>query len=90
MCVDYSDLNDVCLKDTFLLPHIERIVDTIIGHKLLSFLDAYLGYNKIPMFPPNLVNTTFITPTRMYCYNAMPFGLKNTGATYQCMMSHIF
>ena len=32
----------------------------------------------------------FITPTWMYCYNVMPFGLKNAGATYQHMMSRIF
>ena len=42
------------------------------------------------MFPPDLVNTTFITQTGMYCYNVIPFGLKNIGATYQCIMSHIF
>ena len=52
MCVDYSNLNDACLKDTFPLPHIDQIVDTTIGHKLLSFLNAYSSYNQIPMFSP--------------------------------------
>ena len=42
------------------------------------------------MHPPDLENTSFITPTGMYCYNVMPFGLKNVGATYQLMMFRIF
>ena len=45
MCVDYSDLNDACSKDTFPLPHKDQIVDVAVGHELLSFLDAYSGYN---------------------------------------------
>ena len=90
VCVDYSNLNDACLKDTFPLPRINQIVDATAGHQLLFFLDAYSSYNQIPMYPPDLANTTFITPTGMYCYNVMPFGLKNTEATYQCMTSCIF
>ena len=61
-----------------------------IGHELLSFLDAYSCYNKIPRYLPDLVNMTFITPIGMYCYNVMPFGMKNADAIYQCMMSRIF
>ena len=72
------------------LPRIIHIIDAITRHQLLSFLNAYADYNQIPMYLPDLVNTTFITLIGMYCYNAMPFCLKNVGATYQHMMSHIF
>jgi hypothetical protein len=34
--------------------------------------------------------TSFITPFGMYCYVTMPFGLRNTGATYQRCMQHVF
>ena len=90
VCVDYSNINGACLKDTFPLPCIDQIVDATTGHQLLSFLDAYSGYNEIPMYPLYSVNNTFITPTEMHCYNVMPFGLKNVRATYQHMMSLIF
>ena len=90
VCVNYSNQNDACPKDTFPLPRINRIVDATTSNQLLSFLDAYSSYNKILMYPSNLANTTFITLTGMYCYNVMPFGLKKAGATYQRMMSCIF
>ena len=57
---------------------------------MLSFLDAFFGYHQIPMYPPDEEKTAFITPHRLYCYKVMPFGLKNTGATYQKLMTKIF
>ena len=90
VCVDYTNLNHACPKDIFPLPRIDQIVDTIAGHKLLSFLEAYSSYNQIPMYPPEEPKTAFITPYDMYCYKVMSFGLKNVGATYQRMMSQVF
>ena len=43
MCVDFTDLNKACSKDSFPLPRIDQLVDSIIGHKLLTFMDAFLG-----------------------------------------------
>ena len=51
VCVDYTDLNDACLKDNFTLPHIDQIVDASVKHGMLSFLDASSDYHQIPMYP---------------------------------------
>ena len=45
MCVNFTDLNKACPKDSFPLPRIDQLVDLIVGHKLLSFMDAFSGYN---------------------------------------------
>lgn len=45
MCVDYTNLNKACPKDSYPLPNIDRLVDRAVDHKILSFLDAYAGYN---------------------------------------------
>ena len=82
VCVDYTDLNDACPKDNFPLPRIDQIVDASAGHGMLLFLDAFSGYHQIPMYPSDVEKTAFITPYRLLCYNVMPFGLKNVGATY--------
>ncbi|XP_052734193.1 uncharacterized protein LOC108339372 [Vigna angularis] len=90
MCVDFTDLNKACPKDSYPLPSIDRLVDGASGHVILSFLDAYSGYNQIPMYKPDQNKTAFITERANYCYEVMPFGLKNAGATYQRLMDKIF
>ena len=90
MCVDYTNLNNACPKDSFPLPRIDQIVDSTIGQGMLSFLDAFSGYHQIPMSPVDEEKTAFITPHDIYCYKVMSFGLKNAGATYQRLMTKIF
>ncbi|GAU18261.1 hypothetical protein TSUD_176030 [Trifolium subterraneum] len=90
MCVDYTDLNRACPKDAYHLPNIDKLVDNSSGFKLLSFMDAYYGYNQIKMAEIDKKKTTFMTETGNYYYNVMPFRLKNAGATYQRMMNKVF
>jgi len=90
VCVDYTDLNKACPKDSFPLPHIDQLIDATAGHELLSFLDAYSGYNQIKMDPGDEEKTSFITDRGTYCYKVMPFGLNNAGATYQRLVTKMF
>ena len=90
ICVDSTGLNDACPKDSFPLPRIDQIVDASAGHGMLSFPDAFSRYHQIPMHPPDAEKTSFITPHGLYCYNVMPFGLKNAGETYQRLVKKIF
>ncbi|XP_014506155.1 uncharacterized protein LOC106765899 [Vigna radiata var. radiata] len=90
MCTDFTDLNKACPKDTYPLPSIDGLVDGVSGYEILSFLDAYSGYNQIPMYQPDRDKTAFITERSNYCYEVMPFGLKNAGATYQRLMDKVF
>ena len=49
VCVDFTDLNKTCPKDLFLMPKIDQLVDAIVGHPRMSFLDAFQGYHQIPL-----------------------------------------
>ena len=82
MCIDFIDLNKACPKDSFPLPRIDQLVDSTAGHKLLTFMDAFSGYNQIKMAKEDQEKTAFITSQGLYYYKVMPFGLKNVGATY--------
>ncbi|KAL0404552.1 UNVERIFIED_CONTAM: Polyprotein P3 [Sesamum radiatum] len=90
MCVDFTDLNKPCPKDSYPLPRIDLLVDSTLGCERLSMLDAYQGYNQIKLAKEDQEKMSFITDRGLYCYNVMPFGLKNAGATYQRMVNKIF
>ena len=77
MCVDNTDLNKACPKNSYLLPSIDGLVDTASRFRFISFMDAYSGYNQILMHPLDEEKTTFITPITNYYYKVMPFGLKS-------------
>ena len=77
MCFDFTYLNKDCSKDSFPLPRIDQLVDSIVGHKLLSFMDAFFRYNQILMDEEDQEKTLFIISQRLYCYKVMLFGLKN-------------
>ena len=49
MCVDFTDLNKACPKDSFPLPRIDQLVDSTARHKLMTFMDVFSGYNQIKM-----------------------------------------
>ena len=61
MCVDFTDLNKACPKDSFSLPRIDQLVDSIAVHKLLTFMDTFSGYNQIKMDEKDQEKTAFIT-----------------------------
>ena len=49
MCVEFTDLNKVCLRDSYPLPRVDILVDSTVRHQLLSFMDAFSGYNQIKL-----------------------------------------
>ena len=49
MCVDFTDLNKACPKNSYLLPRIDILVDSKARHQLLSFMDEFFGHNQIKL-----------------------------------------
>ena len=90
VCIDFTDLSKVCPKDSFSLPHIDRLVEATARHELHSFMDAFSGYNQILMNPDDKEKTSFITERGTYCCKVMSFGLKNAVATYQRLVNKMF
>jgi len=68
VCVAFSDLNKACPKDSFPLQHIDRLVESTSRNKLLSFMDAFGGYNQIMMNPEDQEKTAFYTEQGIFCY----------------------
>ena len=60
MWVDFTNLNNACPKDSFPLPRIYQLVDSIASHELLTFMDAFSGYNQILMKEEDQEKTMFV------------------------------
>ena len=87
MCIDFTDLNRACLKDSYPFPQIDTLVDSTARHELLSFMVTFSGYNQIKMSEEDQESTSFVTSQGLFCYKVMPFGLKNAGTMYQRLMN---
>lgn len=81
--MDFTNLNKACLNDSFPLLKINRLMKSTTDFEFLSTLDANSRYHQIPIHAEDKEKTYFITEERIFFYyKAMPFALKNTGATY--------
>jgi hypothetical protein len=90
VCTDFHNINHACPKDNFPTPFINQIIDEYDGHKALSLMDGFSGYNQIQIHPTDQYKTSFTTPWGTFSYPFMPFRLKNTGTTFQRAMNYVF
>lgn len=59
ICIDFTNLNKACPKDSFPLPRIDQLVNAAAGHELLTFMDTHSRYNQIRMYPLARENVFF-------------------------------
>ena len=62
----------------------DQLVDATAKHQILSFMDGHSGYNQIYITKEDIPKIAFRCPgaNGTFEWVVMPFGLKNTGATY--------
>ena len=87
-CVDYRKLNAINRKDSHPLPRITEALDALGEAQWFSTLDLRSGYWEIEMSEDSKEKTTFITHNGLYEFNVLPFGLCNSPATFQRLMTH--
>jgi hypothetical protein len=92
VCIDFRDLNKVTLMGGYLMLVANVLVNAVVGHKVISFMDGNVGYNQIFMAMEDIAKTIFRSPSHVGLYEwiVMTFGLKNASATYQRAMNYIF
>ena len=82
ICIDFRNLNRASLKDNYLVPAMEQILQSVSGSAMLSLLDGFSGYNQVLVSKEDRLKATFRTKWGTYAYDKIPFRLINAGATF--------
>ena len=89
LCTDYRRLNLVTVPDAFPMPRIDDLIDEVSSAKFLSKVDLLRGFYQVPLSDRAREASAFVTPDGLYEYLVMPFGMKNSGSTFQRMANDL-
>ncbi|WVZ93953.1 LOW QUALITY PROTEIN: hypothetical protein U9M48_039902 [Paspalum notatum var. saurae] len=90
LCIDYTPLNTVTVKNKYPLPHIDILFDQLARAKVFSKIDLRSGYYQIKIREEDIPKTAFSTRYGLYEYLVMSFGLTNAPAFFMYMMNSVF
>ena len=88
-CTDFRKVNAITKPDVYPLPRMEDCVDQVGAAKYVSKFDLLKGYWQVPLSKRAQEVCSFITPSGLYAYTVMPFGLRNAPATFQRLMNRV-
>ena len=87
-CTDFRKVNSITKTDSFPIPRMEDCIDRIGKAKFITKCDLLKGYWCVPMSQRAKEISAFVTPDSLYQYKVMPYGMKNSQATFQRMMNN--
>ena len=89
MCVDFRRLNSVTQVDPYPMPRVDELLDHIGKARYITTLDLTRGYWQVPVALSVRPLTAFITPSGVFQFRVMPFGLNGAPATFQRLMDRL-
>ena len=85
----YERLNALTVPDRYPVPDIQTFTDQLAGARIFSTIDLARAYAQVPLYGPDKPKSAITTPLGLYQYTRMPFGLRNSGQTFQRLIDHV-
>jgi hypothetical protein len=90
LCEDYCALNEVTVKNKYLLPRIDDLFDQLHGAYVLFMIDLRSGYHQLKIRECDIPKTAFVSRYGLYEYTVMSFGLTNAATNFMYLMNKVF
>lgn len=87
LCIDYRQLNAVSEVDNFPMGNVTELLFEVARARYVTILDMTRGYWQIPVEESSQRYTAFATPKGLFAWKVMPYGLRNSAATFQRVMN---
>jgi hypothetical protein len=87
---DYCKLNEIIICNTYPLPLIKDLIQSLVKKKWFTKFDIHWGYNNMHIKDDDQWKATFKTNKGLFKPIVMFFGLTNSLTTFQTMMDAIF
>jgi hypothetical protein len=90
LCVDYRALNEVTVKNKYMLSRIDDLFDQLRGACVFSMIDLQSGYHQLKIRECDIPKTAFVSRYVLYEYMVMSFGLTNALTYFMYLMNKVF
>ena len=88
-CGDYRSLNAQTVPDRYPIPHLQDFTQRLVHSKVFSKIDLVRAYYQIPVEPSDVHKTAVRMPFGLFNFTRTPFGLQNSGQTFQRFIDHV-
>ena len=89
LCTDCRKVNTLTKTDTYTISRIDDYIDKIGNAWYVSKFDLLKGFWQVPLTERAKEISAFVTPDGLFQYKVMPFGMKNSPATFQRLINQV-
>nr|GEU74860.1 putative reverse transcriptase domain-containing protein [Tanacetum cinerariifolium] len=89
MCIDYSELNRLTVKNQYPLLRNDDLFDQLQGSRVHSKIDLRSGYHQLKVREEDILKTAFRTRYGHYEFQVMPFVLTNALVIFMDLMNRV-